>query len=168
MSLPRTTPDRINSGNRRTLANDDATAPFNGPTMRGTLMKAERRKCAERFCHAFDRRARKDRPLPALSLRPLHTKAVIPRECRSAGIWKEEHMYIHASDGEIGHIEDFLVEDNDWSIRYLVVDTRRTGGRATKCSFRLYSCERSIGPTSKCFFAPIVRRSRTARHTIRR
>ena len=32
--------------------------------------------------------------------------------------------HIHASDGEVGHIEDFLVEDADWSIRYLVVDTK--------------------------------------------
>lgn len=30
---------------------------------------------------------------------------------------------ILASDGEIGHVEDFLVEDADWSIHYLVVDT---------------------------------------------
>jgi uncharacterized protein YrrD len=32
--------------------------------------------------------------------------------------------HIHASDGEIGHVEDFLIEDGDWSIRYLVVDTK--------------------------------------------
>ena len=32
--------------------------------------------------------------------------------------------HIRASDGEIGHVEDFLVEDADWSIRYLVVDTK--------------------------------------------
>jgi hypothetical protein len=32
--------------------------------------------------------------------------------------------HIHASDGEIGHVEDFLVEDGDWSIHYLVVDTK--------------------------------------------
>lgn len=32
--------------------------------------------------------------------------------------------HIHASDGEIGHVEDFLVEDDDWSIHYLVVDTK--------------------------------------------
>jgi hypothetical protein len=31
---------------------------------------------------------------------------------------------IHASDGEIGHVDDFLVEDADWSIHYLVVDTK--------------------------------------------
>lgn len=32
--------------------------------------------------------------------------------------------HIHASDGEIGHVEDFLVEDTDWSIQSLVVDTK--------------------------------------------
>jgi hypothetical protein len=32
--------------------------------------------------------------------------------------------HIHASDGEIGHVEDILVEDEDWSIHYLVVDTK--------------------------------------------
>ena len=31
--------------------------------------------------------------------------------------------HIHASDGEIGHVEDFIVEDVDWCIRYLVVAT---------------------------------------------
>ena len=32
--------------------------------------------------------------------------------------------HIHASDGEIGHVEDFLLEEADWSIHYFVVDTR--------------------------------------------
>jgi len=32
--------------------------------------------------------------------------------------------HIHARDGEIGHVSDFLVEDADWSIHYLVVDTK--------------------------------------------
>jgi hypothetical protein len=32
--------------------------------------------------------------------------------------------HIHARDGEIGHIEDFLIEDGDWSLHYLVVDTQ--------------------------------------------
>lgn len=31
---------------------------------------------------------------------------------------------IHAIDGQIGHVEDFIVNDEDWTIRYLVVDTR--------------------------------------------
>lgn len=30
---------------------------------------------------------------------------------------------IQAKDGDIGHVEDFLVEDENWIIRYLVVDT---------------------------------------------
>jgi hypothetical protein len=32
--------------------------------------------------------------------------------------------HIHASDGGIGHVEDFLIEDADWGIHYLVVDTK--------------------------------------------
>jgi sporulation protein YlmC with PRC-barrel domain len=32
--------------------------------------------------------------------------------------------HVHASDGEIGHVEDFLVQDEDWSIRHLVVATK--------------------------------------------
>jgi uncharacterized protein YrrD len=31
---------------------------------------------------------------------------------------------IHATNGQIGHVEDFIVSDEDWVIRYLVVDTR--------------------------------------------
>jgi len=30
---------------------------------------------------------------------------------------------VHASDGEVGHVKDFLREDDDWSIHYIVVDT---------------------------------------------
>lgn len=31
---------------------------------------------------------------------------------------------IQATDGEIGHVEDFVVNDTSWIIRYLVIDTR--------------------------------------------
>ncbi|MEO8428395.1 MAG: PRC-barrel domain-containing protein [Verrucomicrobiota bacterium] len=31
---------------------------------------------------------------------------------------------IHALDGEIGRVEDFIIDDETWSIRYLVVDTK--------------------------------------------
>jgi len=30
---------------------------------------------------------------------------------------------IQASDGEIGHIDDFIIDDLTWEIRYLVIDT---------------------------------------------
>lgn len=32
--------------------------------------------------------------------------------------------HLRAKDGEIGHVEDFLYDDQDWSIRYLVAGTR--------------------------------------------
>jgi sporulation protein YlmC with PRC-barrel domain len=32
--------------------------------------------------------------------------------------------HIHAKDGQIGHVEDFLFEESDWSIHYLIVDTK--------------------------------------------
>jgi len=32
--------------------------------------------------------------------------------------------HIHAGDGDIGHVEDFLVDDADWQVQYLIVDTR--------------------------------------------
>jgi len=32
--------------------------------------------------------------------------------------------HIQATDGEIGHVKDFLVDDATWTISYLVVDTR--------------------------------------------
>ena len=32
--------------------------------------------------------------------------------------------HIQAADGEIGHVEDFIIDENSWAIRYLVVDTR--------------------------------------------
>jgi len=31
---------------------------------------------------------------------------------------------VHASDGGIGHVADFLVDDASWGIRYLIIDTR--------------------------------------------
>jgi hypothetical protein len=32
--------------------------------------------------------------------------------------------YIQASDAEVGHVEDFLVDSNDWAVRYLIIDTK--------------------------------------------
>lgn len=32
--------------------------------------------------------------------------------------------HIAATDGDIGHAEDFIVEDDNWTIRYLAIDTR--------------------------------------------
>ncbi len=32
--------------------------------------------------------------------------------------------HIQAADGEIGHVEDFIIDDETWAIRYLVIDTK--------------------------------------------
>ena len=32
--------------------------------------------------------------------------------------------YIEAKDGDLGHVEDFVVDDETWEIRYIVVDTK--------------------------------------------
>jgi sporulation protein YlmC with PRC-barrel domain len=32
--------------------------------------------------------------------------------------------HIQASDGSLGHVQDFIVDDETWDIRYMVVDTR--------------------------------------------
>ncbi len=31
---------------------------------------------------------------------------------------------IHAQDGHIGHLEDYIIDDEEWRVRYLVLDTR--------------------------------------------
>ena len=36
--------------------------------------------------------------------------------------------HIEASDGEIGHVQDLLVDDRTWAIRYLIVDTSNWWG----------------------------------------
>jgi hypothetical protein len=31
---------------------------------------------------------------------------------------------IQAKDGDIGHVEDFIIDDETWAIRYLIIDTK--------------------------------------------
>ncbi|AWM28729.1 hypothetical protein AOX55_00005954 (plasmid) [Sinorhizobium fredii CCBAU 25509] len=31
--------------------------------------------------------------------------------------------YVHAKDGDIGHVEDFVIDSDAWGIRYVAVDT---------------------------------------------
>jgi uncharacterized protein YrrD len=54
---------------------------------------------------------------------------IIARERENA----DEHLhsardvtgyYVQAKDDDVGHVEDFLVDDHTWAIRYLIVDTR--------------------------------------------
>jgi hypothetical protein len=31
---------------------------------------------------------------------------------------------VQAEDGEIGHVDDFIIDDETWAIRYLIIDTQ--------------------------------------------
>ena len=43
--------------------------------------------------------------------------------------------HIVALDGEIGHVDDFLVDEGTWTVRYLVIDTSNwIGGRSVLIS----------------------------------
>ena len=40
-------------------------------------------------------------------------------------------FHLHATDGTIGHVDDLLFDESDWTIRYLVVDTSNwIGGKS--------------------------------------
>jgi hypothetical protein len=34
-------------------------------------------------------------------------------------------LSIHATNGDIGHVDDFIIDDETWAIRYLVLDTKK-------------------------------------------
>ena len=47
-----------------------------------------------------------------------------PEKSHLRSIKEVKGYHIHAEDGEIGHVDDYIVDDETWSIRYMVVDTR--------------------------------------------
>lgn len=54
--------------------------------------------------------------------------ALVPQQANSTQLFRSTSelisRYIHAQDGDLGHVEDLLVDDEAWKIRYVVVDTR--------------------------------------------
>jgi uncharacterized protein YrrD len=49
-------------------------------------------------------------------------------------------FHLQASDGEIGHIDDLLFDERDWTVRYLVVDTNNwIGGKSVLVSTAVVS-----------------------------
>ncbi len=54
--------------------------------------------------------------------------ALVPQQATPTQLFRSTsaliNQYIHAQDGDLGHVEDLLVDDEIWKIRYLVVDTR--------------------------------------------
>lgn len=66
---------------------------------------------------------------PAPATHPVDSSPAEHRTLR----WGDSHLRstsevlgysIHARDGKIGHVEDFVVDDEEWVIRYVAVDTR--------------------------------------------
>ena len=53
-----------------------------------------------------------------------HDKVAQLHESHLRSMKEVKGYHIEATDGEIGHVEDFLADEQAWTIRYLVVDTR--------------------------------------------
>jgi hypothetical protein len=47
-----------------------------------------------------------------------------PEESHLRSVKEVTEYHIQATDDEIGHVEDFVVDDKTWVLRYVVVDTR--------------------------------------------
>ncbi len=47
----------------------------------------------------------------------------LPEDSHLRSCAKVSGYHVHATDGDIGHVEDFIVDDQTWAIRYLVVNT---------------------------------------------
>jgi hypothetical protein len=74
-------------------------------------------------------------PYPYLGIGPALSAADLAREQRwnwEANERGDPHLrssravtgyHLQATDGDIGHVEDFLVDDQSWAIRYMLVDT---------------------------------------------
>ena len=69
-----------------------------------TARPVSRQHEVEAYAHAESKRRRENDP---------HL-----RSCRAVLRYR-----VHASDGDVGHVEDMLVDDQTWAIRYLVVNT---------------------------------------------
>ena len=74
-------------------------------------------------------------PYPYLAPGLAPTASELERERRWIGDAKERNdshlrsshavtgYHIQATDGDIGHVEDYMVDDHIWAIRYMIVDT---------------------------------------------
>ena len=59
---------------------------------------------------------------PSAGVAPSAATAIRDRTLRS--VRDVTGYYIKATDGDIGHVEDFMIDDREWAIRYMIVDTR--------------------------------------------
>jgi sporulation protein YlmC with PRC-barrel domain len=57
------------------------------------------------------------------NMKARETPAPTPGDAHLRGCRAVVGYHIHATDGDIGHVEDFVIDDHTWAIRYLVVNT---------------------------------------------
>lgn len=71
-------------------------------------------------------------PLGMVPFTPIIDKNLVKEDDDSAQQHGDPHLrstkvvkgyHIHANDGEIGHVEDYIVDDEKWNICFLIVDT---------------------------------------------
>lgn len=55
---------------------------------------------------------------------PTDTSAVVHGDPHLHSIKEVTGYHLQATDDAIGHLQDFLIEEESWSIRYILVDTR--------------------------------------------
>jgi uncharacterized protein YrrD len=62
---------------------------------------------------------------------PAGKRGIDPEARHLRSIKKSTGYHLHARNGEIGHVDDFLIGQESWRIRYLLVDTSNwIGGRS--------------------------------------
>jgi len=67
----------------------------------------------------------------ATEVTPARTDGFDPEARHLRSIKKSTGYHLHARNGEIGHVDDFLIGQESWRIRYLLVDTSNwIGGRS--------------------------------------
>jgi len=67
----------------------------------------------------------------AAATAPAGKLAIDPEARHLRSIKKSTGYHLHARNGEIGHVDDFLIGQESWRIRYLLVDTSNwIGGRS--------------------------------------
>ena len=60
----------------------------------------------------------------SLVIARLTAKRISVRDTHLRSTHEVSGYHVKATGGEIGHVEDFLFDDETWEIRYVIVDTR--------------------------------------------
>jgi hypothetical protein len=74
---------------------------------------------------------------PPSDAAPPHSdsRAIDPESRHLRSVNTSTGYHLHAIDGDIGHVDDFLIGEESWRIRYLLVDTSNwIGGRSVLVS----------------------------------